>query len=45
MCLEQLLKCEKYKADLEYGFMDIPERCHDIWVDSSSGYNMDDFSQ
>ena len=23
--------------------MGIPEQCHDIWVDSSSGYNLDDF--
>ncbi|CAO2043102.1 unnamed protein product [Urochloa humidicola] len=38
-----VVKCEKYKANLEYGMLDMDEQEHVVWLDRCSGYNLDKF--
>ncbi|WVZ84976.1 hypothetical protein U9M48_031941, partial [Paspalum notatum var. saurae] len=38
-----IIKTGSYKANLEYGTLEIEEQHHDHWIDSSRGYSMQDF--
>ncbi|CAL5046029.1 unnamed protein product [Urochloa decumbens] len=38
-----VVNCDKYKASLDYGILEMDEQRHEIWVDISSGYNLDKF--
>ena len=38
-----IVKSKKYKANLDYGIMEKPKQQHEMWVDTSSGYNLDKF--
>ncbi|CAN6362348.1 unnamed protein product [Urochloa humidicola] len=38
-----VVNCEKYKASLDYGIIEMDEQKHEIWLDISSGYNLDKF--
>ncbi|WVZ98256.1 hypothetical protein U9M48_043721 [Paspalum notatum var. saurae] len=40
-----IVSCATYKANLEYGFIDIAEQGHDFWVDLSSGYSLTKFAE
>ena len=38
-----VVKSEKFKANLEYGLLDMGEMWHEWWVDLNSGYNLEKF--
>ncbi|CAO2169609.1 unnamed protein product, partial [Urochloa humidicola] len=38
-----VVKVEKYKADAEYAMLDMAEQQHVVWVDLSTGYNLEKF--
>nr|TKV95538.1 hypothetical protein SEVIR_9G370200v2 [Setaria viridis] len=38
-----VVKVEKYKANAEYGIVNMDEQQHVLWVDRCSGYNLDKF--
>ncbi|KAJ1266874.1 hypothetical protein BS78_07G013100, partial [Paspalum vaginatum] len=40
-----IVSCASYKANLEYGFVDIVEQAHDLWLDLSSGYSLAKFAE
>nr|XP_034568866.1 uncharacterized protein LOC117833468 isoform X3 [Setaria viridis] len=38
-----VVKCAGYKAIHDYGIIEMTEQWHDLWVDTCSGYNLDNF--
>ncbi|CAN6201219.1 unnamed protein product [Urochloa humidicola] len=38
-----VVNCEKYKASLDYGIMEMDEQKHETWFDICSGYNLNKF--
>ncbi|WVZ82562.1 hypothetical protein U9M48_029816, partial [Paspalum notatum var. saurae] len=37
------VNCGSYTANLDYGPMEMAEQKHELWIDVSSGYNLDQF--
>lgn len=38
-----VVRCEKYCASLDYGFLEIADQEHEMWFDRRSGYSLDKF--
>ncbi|RLN09703.1 putative Mutator protein [Panicum miliaceum] len=38
-----IVRCDKYYASLDYGFLEIAEEEHEIWFDRRNGYSLDKF--
>ncbi|KAJ1267767.1 hypothetical protein BS78_07G083300 [Paspalum vaginatum] len=37
------IKCGRYKANLEYGQLEMQDSEHDLWIDTRTGYSLDTF--